>query len=325
MDAGSKEPEQDDTFTLDAADGQRLFVYRWLPPGLPRAVVQIAHGAAEHAARYRRVARVLVAAGYAVYANDHRGHGRTAADFGRYGVAGPGGWDAIVSDAGHLTSHIKARHPGQPVVLLGHSMGGLIAQDYLQRFGAGLAGAVLSGTTGRELANIAEILPRLEAELARAGRDAPSETFLTIFAGFNEPFAGPEATGLEWLSRDQAEVRAYIEDPWCGEPLSNGFLHDLILGVRRMWTPDNERRVPRGVPILVFAGDHDPVGDWGEALRDLVDRYERLGAGPITLRLYPGGRHEMLNETNRDEVQADLVAWLDRALGATGAARRSTG
>ncbi len=302
---------KEDTFTLEAADGQRIHVYRWLPNETPRAAVQIAHGAAEHAARYRRLAAVLVAAGYAVYADDHRGHGRTAAQFGRYGVAGPGSWDAMVSDERRLTEHIRSQHPGLPVVLFGHSMGGMIAQDYLRRFGADLAGAVLSGTTGRELPNVAEILPLLEAEMSAAGRDAPSQTFLSIFGGFNEPFAGADATGLEWLSRDAAEVRAYIDDPWCGQPLSNGFVHDMLLGVRKMWAPENERRVAVGGPLLVFAGDQDPAGEFGEAMRDLVARYERYGIAPITLRLYPQGRHEMLNETNRDEVQADLVAWLD--------------
>lgn len=306
---------QDDSFTFEGADHQRIHVYRWLPAGRVKAAVQIAHGAAEHAGRYRRVAAVLVAAGYAVYANDHRGHGRTAAQFGRYGIAGPAGWDAIVSDVRRLTQHVRSQHSGAPVVLLGHSMGGMIAQDYLQRFGADLAGAVLSGTAGREFPNVGEILPLLEAELGAAGREAPSQTFLSIFARFNEPFAAPDATGLEWLSRDRAEVRAYIEDPWCGQPLSNGFVHDMLLGARRMWTPENERRVALGGPLLVFAGDQDPVGEFGDAMRDLVARYERLGIGPITLRLYPQGRHEMLNETNRDEVHADLVAWLDALVG----------
>ncbi len=302
---------KDDAFTFEAADGQRVHVYRWLPTGSPRAAIQIAHGAAEHAKRYGRLAAALVAAGYAVYANDHRGHGETAARFGRYGIAGPGSWDLMVSDARQLTELIKSRHPGLPVVLLGHSMGGMIVQDYLQRFGADLAAAVLSGTAGRELPSTDENLRLLEAELRAAGRDAPSQTFLSMFAGFNEPFGGPNATGLEWLSRDAGEVRAYIDDPWCGQPLSNGFVHDMLLGARKMWAPENERRVAVGGPLLVFAGDDDPVGERGEAMRDLVARYERCGIGPVTLVLYPQGRHEMLNETNRDEVQADLVAWLD--------------
>ena len=302
---------QEDTFTLEVAGGQLLHVYRWLPPGPARAVVQIAHGAAEHAARYRRVAADLVAAGYAVYANDHRGHGRTAAQFGRYGVAGANAWDALADDARRLTEHIRSQHPGLPVVLFGHSMGAMITQQYLQLYGADLAGAVLSGTVGRELPDLDDILRRLEAELAANGRDAPSETFGSIFADFNEPFAGPDATGLEWLSRDPAEVQAYVEDPWCGDLLSNGFVHDMLLGARRMWTPEHERRLPTDVPLLVFSGDRDPVGEDGEGVRDLVIRYVRLGVRTITLRLYPEGRHEMLNETNRDEVHDDLVAWLN--------------
>src|SRR5438105_3898142 len=189
MATGSRQPAppQEDTFTLVGADGRRIHVYRWLPPGPARAVVQIAHGAAEHAARYRRVAAALVGAGYAVYANDHRGHGRTAADFGRYGVAGPGGWDAIIADAHRLTEHIRAEHPGLPIVLFGHSMGSMIAQRYLQLYGAGLAGAVLSGSPGRELADLDDILVRLEAELQTAGPDAPSQTVGGIFAPFNHP------------------------------------------------------------------------------------------------------------------------------------------
>jgi alpha-beta hydrolase superfamily lysophospholipase len=326
MDPRSKDAglEQDDTFTLEGTGGQRIHVYRWLPAGPPKAVVQIAHGAAEHARRYRRVSAVLTAAGYAVYANDHRGHGRTAEQFGRYGVVGPDGWNTIVSDARRFTEHVRSRHPGLPVVLFGHSMGGMIAQDYLQRFGADLAGAVISGAPGRELPIVPDILPMLEAELEAAGRDAPSEAFVAMFAGFNEPFTGPDVTGLEWLSRDATEVRAYVEDPWCGQPLSNGFVHDMLLGARRMWEPENERRVPVGVPLLVFAGDQDPVGEFGEGIRDLVARYEKLGVGPITLRLYPQGRHEMLNETNRDQVHADLVAWMNGIVsGAAGGSSRA--
>jgi alpha-beta hydrolase superfamily lysophospholipase len=302
-----------DTFTFEGSGGQRIHVYRWLPTAAPKAALQIAHGAAEHAARYARVAAVLTGAGYAVYANDHRGHGKTAAEFGRYGIAGPDGWNAMIRDAHLLTGEIRARHPQLPVFLLGHSMGGMIAQDYLQRFGRELAGAVLSGTTGRELANLRELLPQLEAEIAAAGRDAPSQTFLSVFAGFNEPFAGPDATGLEWLSADRDEVRAYIDDPWCGQPLSNGFVHDMFLATRRMWAPENERRVAVGGPLLVIAGERDPVGDFGNAMRELAARYEGYGVRPVTLRLYPHGRHEMLNETNRDQVHADLVAWLEDA------------
>jgi alpha-beta hydrolase superfamily lysophospholipase len=296
---------------LDARDGQRLFGYRWLPSGEPIAIVQLAHGASEHAARYRPLASALVDAGYGAYAADHRGHGRTAADYGRFGIARPGGWDAIVNDAHELTSYITGQHPGGSIVLMGHSMGSMLAQAYLQRWGAGLAGAVLSGSTGGldlDDDTLAAVIALGQGE----GADEPSEVFAAMFAGFNERFAEPGTTGFEWLSRDRAEVQAYVDDPWCGEPLSNGFVGDMLAGMAATWTDEAEARIPTGLPLYVFSGADDPVGGThSQAVRALVTRYEKLGIGPITFRLYESGRHEMLNETNRSEVHADLLAWLE--------------
>lgn len=303
---------KESTFALDTSDGQRLFTYRWLPDGdAPKAVVQIAHGASEHSARYRRVAEALTVAGYGAYAADHRGHGRTAADFGRFGVARPGGWQAIVGDAHELTARIAAEHPDVPIVLMGHSMGSMLAQAYLQEWSGDVAAVVLSGTTGGSVldeAMLAGIVALGEGEAA----DEPSEVFAAMFGGFNEPFAGPDATGFEWLSRDEAEVKAYVDDPWCGEPLSNGFVADMMSGMHGTWTGGGEERIRKDLPIYVFGGAQDPVGGTeADSVRDLVARYEALGIGPITLRLYENGRHEMLNETNRAEVEADLAGWLD--------------
>jgi alpha-beta hydrolase superfamily lysophospholipase len=142
--------------------------------------------------------------------------------------------------------------------------------------------------------------------------DQPSEVFAGMFAGFNEPFGGPDATGFEWLSRDPAEVEAYVEDPWCGEPLSNGFVADMMSGMQETWTGGGEAAISTDLPIYVFGGEEDPVGGTkADSVKELVGRYEDLGIGPITLRLYPDGRHEMLNETNRSTVERELVAWLD--------------
>lgn len=300
------------TFTFDAADGQTLFAHRWLPDGDdPKAIVQIAHGASEHSARYRRVAEALTGAGYGAYAADHRGHGRTAAEYGRFGVARPGGWAAIVSDVHELTEHIASAHPGLPIVLLGHSMGSMMAQGYLQSWSGDLAAAVLSGTTGGSVLDdtmLAGIVALGEGD----GADQPSEVFAAMFAGFNEPFSGDDATGFEWLSRDEAEVKTYVDDPDCGEPLSNGFVADMMSGMNSVWDPAAEAGIGKELPIYIFSGEQDPVGGTeADSVRDLAARYEKMGIGPITLRIYEGGRHEMLNETNRDDVEADLVAWLD--------------
>ena len=302
-------------FTYEGAHRHTIAAYSWAQTGLPKAIVQITHGATEHAARYSRVADRLVAAGYTVYAQDHRAHGRTAAEHGRFGVARPGGWDAIIDDTHLLTAHIISEHPGVPIVLFGHSMGSLIAQAYLQRWGHDLAALVLSGTTGGRARNDATL------EMIRGlgegdGADKPSEVFAAMFAGFNEPFAAADATGCEWLSRDTAEVKTYVDDPWCGFTLSNGYVADMLVGSAAMWEPEAESAIRRDLPILVMGGDNDPVGGKNvQTVHDLVARYEALGAGPITVQLYRNGRHEMLNEVNRDEVEANLVAWLESVIG----------
>jgi alpha-beta hydrolase superfamily lysophospholipase len=303
---------------IAADDGVELAVYRRLPSGRPRAIVQIAHGASEHARRYQRLAGVLAEAGYGMYANDHRGHGRTAGSLERFGIAGPDGWKRIVADAALLTRHIARAHPALPVVLLGHSMGSLVAQSQLQSGAEGLRAVVLSGTLsalpplpGKDLAEA------VAAAIARDGRDKPSAEFGMLFAGFNEPFAasapGGSPTGFEWLSRDHAEVQRYVDDPWCGLPLTNGFVADNLRDLAELWAPGREERIPRRVPVLFIAGDRDPVGEFGEGVRRLAERYRRVGI-PVTERLYPGARHEVFNEINRDEVHRDLLAWLDRVV-----------
>ena len=303
-------------FTIEGVAGQTVAAYRWSDEDVaPRGVVQIAHGASEYAMRYARVADYLVRGGYVVYASDHRGHGRTADEFGTFGVARPGGWDAIVDDVHVLTRHIAGVHPGLPIVLFGHSMGSMIAQGYVQRWGADLAGLVLSGTTGG-LGLDDDTLGLVVALGEGEGADQPSEVFAAMFAGFNQPFDRPDASGFEWLSRDAAEVQKYVDDPWCGFALSNGFVADMLSGTAAMWSPENEARVRRDLPVYVMGGADDPVGgERAESVYELVGRYEVLGVGPVTVKLYTDGRHEMLNEVNREEVEADLLAWIDSVVG----------
>lgn len=306
-----------DSFTITAPDGVEIVVYRWLPAfGEPRAMVQIAHGASEHALRYDRLARVLTGAGYGVYANDHRGHGRTAGTLERFGIAGPDGWDRLVADTERLAARIASAHPGLPIVLVGHSMGSLVAQAVLQHGAKGLRAVVLSGTLS-SLPVSDDYGARVDAAIARDGRGAPSEEFAALFAGFNDPFVDParpeEATGFEWLSRDPAEVRKYVDDPWCGQLLTNGFVADNWRGLAEIWAPGSEERIPKGIPVLFIAGEQDPVGEFGEGVRRLAERYRQAGIS-VTERIYPGARHEVFNETNRDQVHRDLLAWLDEVL-----------
>jgi alpha-beta hydrolase superfamily lysophospholipase len=296
------------TFTLPMADGTPLFVRRWLAvSGRPKGVVQVIHGAAEHSARYDRVAKHLNRDGWLVYADDHRGHANTRVRTKALGDAGPDAWNRFVSDEKALTDHIKATHPGLKVFLLGHSMGSFIAQDYLQRYGNAVSGVVLSGSNG-VLANADQTVAAVR-DLAKKDPLGPSPVFASVFESFNKPFTGK--AGFEWLTRDAAEVKKYTDDPACGFAFSNELVADFFTGLRDIWTPANEARMPKGVPIYVISGDQDPVGGNTAGLVALLDRYKRLGLADVSHKFYPGARHEVLNETNRDEVERDIVAWLN--------------
>jgi alpha-beta hydrolase superfamily lysophospholipase len=295
------------TFTLTTPGGPPVTVRRWEPEGTVRGVVAVAHGAAEHGARYARFAWALNARGYAVYADDHRGHGDTAA--GRPGIAGPDGWNGIVRDVAAVVERARADHPGVPLFLFGHSMGSIVAQRYLQLHGEALSGVVLSGSV-YGLPGLEQIIAIADAGAAGATAEQPSELFVQMFAGFNAPFE--QRTGFEWLSRDATEVQKYVDDPLCGFPFSNGMLADFLHGWSDAWNSDNDANVPRALPMLIFSGELDPVGNDTRSVRALADRYRALGLADVELVFYPGARHEMLNETNRDEVERDVADWLDR-------------
>jgi alpha-beta hydrolase superfamily lysophospholipase len=298
-------------FTVEAADGVGIFVYCWLPPGLPHAVVQIAHGLAEHAGRYARLAEALTAAGYAVYANDHRGHGRTAktpAERGFFAVTD--GWSKCVDDLWQLNRRIAANHPGMPVILLGHSMGSFLAQNFLADHGDVLAGAVLSGSNGKPppIAVLGKLLARLERlRLGRLGRSAMLDRL--GFADFNNAFE-PARTPYDWLSRDPVEVDRYIADPLCGGASTTQLWIDLLGGLSRIAQRSLQARIPEDLPIHLIAGSRDPVTGNTKGLQQLIGAYRAAGLTRVTHRFYAGARHELFNETNRAEVTGDLIAWL---------------
>lgn len=284
-------------FVLNGADGAELAAYRSEPAGSAKAIVQIAHGMAEHFARYGRLARALNAAGYAVYGGDHRGHGKSAEVHG-LGNFGPGGFQSVVDDMAALTRRAKADHPGAPLILLGHSMGSFASQLYLLDHSRELAALVLSGTAALDL-----LLGHMLASTTSPGLNVMN-------AGFE-----PARTGFDWLSRDDAEVDAYVADPLCGFDLEAASLQSLF-GSGDLGRNDARlTHVHKALPIYVISGEFDPVVGPGQSFaRALVASYEAAGLNNITHRVYAGGRHEMFNETNRDEVTADLIAWLDAAV-----------
>jgi alpha-beta hydrolase superfamily lysophospholipase len=280
-----------ETFWCKDKDDVDIFVYKWLPEGVPKATVQIAHGLAEHAERYTYVAEALVKAGYAIYANDHRGHGKTGEKYGELGELGPRGWDGTVEALVALTDIIKKEQPGIPIFLLGHSWGSFLAQDYIQKWGDNLQGVLLTGTTGS---------PFPETDIGAEG------------LGLNFTVKNPK-TPFDWLTRDENEVQKYIDDPWCGFSLPPSILQILGDSNEKLLDTKNDEKIPKELKVYIFVGDNDSVGG-REGAKALAERYQNAGIKDITLKTYPESRHELFNELNRDEVIRDVISWLDSHL-----------
>lgn len=292
-----------------ASDGKRLFYRRALPASEPRGVVHVAHGVCEHSARYAPVAEALSAAGWAVYANDHRGHGKTAASTDELGHF-DGGSARVLEDLVELVRLEKAAHPGRPVVFFGHSMGSYFGQALAGTHGSEFAAVVLSATNGKPppIAAVGKWVCKLERlRLGARGRSPVLRAM--AFGRFNKPFG--TRTAFEWLTRDRAEVDKYVADPLCGFDTTVEFWQDFLDLLDRINTAEHVARIPKDLPLYVFTGSEDMGNERTKGLRSLFAAWRQHGLRDVTERVYPGGRHEMLNELNRDEVHRDLLAWLD--------------
>ncbi|MCF6509598.1 alpha/beta hydrolase [Blastococcus sp. MG754426] len=285
----------DRTSSITSAHDVSLTVHRWDPAGPVRGIVQLTHGMGEHLLRYEALAAALTGAGWVVVGQDHRGHGATARD-GAWGDLGPGGWDELVRDIGRVTDSVRAELPDAPLVLLGHSMGSFAAQQHVLDRSGDLAALVLTGTTVLDLLEPAVDL------------DGPTD-----LSAFNAPFQ-PARTDYDWLSRDEAQVDAYVADPRCGFGLTAADSRQMFLAGRRLADVEQLRGVRADLPVYVAVGDADPLNGRLALVQVLVDRLREAGVQDVTLRAYPGARHEVFNETNRDEVVRDLLAWLDRVV-----------
>ncbi len=306
-------------FRLKDQEGVELFVRRWEPgSGKPKAVVQLEHGVAEHSGRYAATAEALCAAGYAVYADDHRGHGYSAEATGGLGRLGPGGWEAVVRDLGLLSDRVAEEMPGLPLFLVGHSWGSYLAQDYAQRWGHRLAGLVLVGTSGGQPFLVKGVGPWVgRLFVLFLGRDRPSRIADAFaFKPYNRPYLpSPTDSDSDWISRDIEEVRSFVDDPACAFPLTTGLSLEMSLAFRRLWRPGMEARIPKSLPILLMSGTDDASNGRLKYLLPFAERLRKRGHEDLTLKLYEGARHCILHETNRGEVKADLVAWLDARCG----------
>lgn len=304
---------QESAFSLVGDEGTRIHVYRWLPDSEcnVKGVVQIAHGMSETAARYAEFAQQLTSHGYAVYANDHRGHGKTVENSNLLGNAGTDAFRWMASDMMNLGEVAAKENPDVPLFLMGHSMGSFLVQHLMYAGHERYHAFILSGTNGkRGLLRIGEKLALLQCGVQGASHPSMLLNAL-VFGGFNRSFR-PATTPFDWLSRDSEEVKRFIDDPLCGAVCSAGFFRDFFKLLLDIHLPSNMKRIPKDKSVYLFSGEQDPVGLHGKGVLNLVSQYRELQLEDVEYRLYPGGRHEMLHETNRTEVAQHVVEWLER-------------
>ncbi|EJO5349140.1 lysophospholipase [Clostridium botulinum] len=301
-------------FCFKGREDININVYKWEPDKKQdiKAVLQIAHGMAEAADRYERLASYLSDQGYVIYANDHRGHGKSALGLDKLGYLGEeDGFMSMVEDVHTLNTIIRDENKGLPIFLLGHSMGSFISQRYLQLYGQNLNGAILVGTNGRQgsLLNIGILIAKLEMRVK--GREHKSNLLNKLsFGGYNKKFK-PNRTECDWLSRDEKEVDKYINDEYCGAIFPTSFYYDFFKGLKSIWKEQNKNNIPKNLPIFIIAGDKDPVGNFGKGILDLYNFYKSIGIKDVSYKLYEGGRHEILNELNKKEVFKDILNWIN--------------
>lgn len=301
-------------FYFPSSDGRTLIhVNQWTPLGGPVAgVVQIAHGVAEYGARYEPFARFLCGHGFAVVANDHLGHGKSLVeDCPMVYFGDENGWRHAVEDMEELRRRTAKVFPGVPYFLFGHSMGSFLSRTHLIRYPGRLDGCVLCGTGHMSPALIAGGKLIAGREIRRLGRKAYSaKADQLAFGAYNKPFA-PNRTRFDWISASEANVDAYIADPLCGGDTTLGLFRDMLGGLGIITKQANIERMDKDLPVLFIAGDQDPVGEMGKGVRRAYQAFRKAGVGDVSIKLYHGLRHEILNEASRRYVYQDVLDWLE--------------
>lgn len=295
-------------------DGCSIHALEWSPEGPPRGIVQLVHGISEHIGRYDETARFLAEHGFLVCGEDHLGHGRTVSD-GSYGFFAPeNGWTLAARDIRALRKLEGARHPNLPYFLLGHSMGSFLTRTYLILWPGTVSGAVLMGT-GQEPAPLVALGRLISAlECRRLGPRGVSPLVHTLSLGaYNRRFR-PNRTPSDWLSRDPAEVDAFLADPLCQPRPTVSLFRDMMRALQFIARRDQLARMDPSVPVCFLSGQEDPVGGMGRGVEKVVRMFRDAGCRNLSVRLYPGARHELFHEQNRREVWADLLNWLEGRL-----------
>ena len=300
-------------------DGSPISIREWLPPPeiASKAVVQITHGISEHSGRYDRFARHLAENGYRGYAIDLRGHGLSVpqTELGRASVYF---WSETTADMKQLLDIMQTENPELPRFAFGHSLGSALTQAHIQSWGGMLNGAILCGTFGAfpgmsnaQLRDVAEAIKPLAFSADTS--DQISSLFIDLLNSLNKA-CGPEFKGCDWQTSDQVEIDRFLRDPLNGKPFCNRMMYGVVVGLSQLWTPENECRIPKDLPIHVICGTRDPVGGMTTTVSALIDRYRKYGIREVSHVFYDNVRHEPMNDVSRDQFHADVVSWLDQHL-----------
>lgn len=287
----------------------RIHGCRWVPEQEIRAVMQIVHGIAEHVERYAGFAEFLNSLGVLVVAEDHMGHGKSVQD-GKLGCF-QGGWFAAVEDSYRLMQDTMAAYPGVPYVLFGHSMGSFMARTILcSHPDSGISAAVICGTGWQPAAALPAAIKLVEGVCKKNGEQTPSPVLENLMFGtYNKRVEHPR-TKCDWLTRDTKVVDAYMADPLCGFTPAAGLVRDMLKGISYIENPANLSAMDKDLPVLFIAGGDDPVGAYGKGVHKAAQAFEQAGMKTVTTRIYPLGRHEILNEINKEDVYQDVAKWL---------------
>lgn len=300
------------TIDVISKDGLALKTYIWDTVSEPKAILQISHGMAEHAKRYEALAQYLNKKGWIVAAHDHRGHGESVRETADLGIlADTDGWSKLVDDLHLVTDALHERYDTLPIYLMGHSMGSFALRHYLGIYGDLISGAIICGTgqNPQLLTRFAKFIA--DWECAKKGRRHPSELMTKLsFGKYNQAFA-PNETDFDWLSRDKVEVFKYIEDPLCGVTFSSGFYADFLGGLLIVGSKDHIRKVPKSMPILFISGSADPLSVQGKAVNQVARWHHEAGVTDVSVKIFIDARHELTNETNREEVYDTIYDWLE--------------
>lgn len=304
-----------ESFTIPSNGIGQLHCCRWMPEGEPKAVLQIVHGIAEYIERYDDFAGFLNGLGYVVVAEDHMGHGQTVGAEGTQGYF-EGGWFTAVSDSYALLRKTKAEYPQIPYVLFGHSMGSFMARTILEVYpDSGIAAAVICGTGWQPRAILPGAIGICQLACKKVGERNTSDTLQNmVFGSYNKRVEHPR-TEFDWLTRDARVVDAYIAHPSCGFTATTGLLRDLLTGIRFIEQKQNLAKMNKDLPVLFIAGGDDPVGNYGKGVTRAAEEFRKAGMKYVACRLFPLGRHEILNEINRREVYDFTAKWLGEQLG----------